>query len=67
MDAAAVFPAVKAGGRRIVQVRNTLVRFVNVTALPNDNYAARRVAWSAFGQKGFNTDKGTDARFAGHG
>ncbi|EGF92754.1 hypothetical protein ABI_11910 [Asticcacaulis biprosthecium C19] len=48
MDAATVSRASKGGGKRIeqcvVQALNTLVRYAEVTALPNGTYAGWRVA-----------------------
>jgi hypothetical protein len=48
MDAAAVARAFKRGGKgieqRVVQALNTLVRYAEITALPNGTFAARRAA-----------------------
>jgi len=48
MDAAAVSRAFKGGGRkieqRVVQALNTLVRYAEITALPDGTFAARRAA-----------------------
>jgi hypothetical protein len=48
MDAAAVSRAFKGGGKkieqRVVQALNTLVRYAEITALPNGTFAARRAA-----------------------
>ncbi len=48
MDAAAVARAFKGGGKRIeqrvIQALNTLVRYAEITALPNGTFAARRAA-----------------------
>jgi hypothetical protein len=48
MDAAAVSRAFKGGGKkieqRVVQALGTLVRYAEITALPNGHYAARRAA-----------------------
>ncbi|GAA0868966.1 hypothetical protein GCM10009116_08110 [Brevundimonas basaltis] len=48
MDAAAVSRAFKGGGKkieqRVVQALNTLVRYAEITALPDGTFAARRAA-----------------------
>ena len=48
MDAAAVSRAFKGGGKKIeqhvVQALTTLVRYAEITALPNGTFAARRAA-----------------------
>ncbi|KQW82445.1 class I SAM-dependent DNA methyltransferase [Brevundimonas sp. Root1279] len=48
MDAAAVSRAFKRGGKaieqRVLQALNTLVRYAEITALPDGTYAARRAA-----------------------
>ena len=48
MDAAAVSRAFKGGGRkieqRVVQALNTLVRYAEITALPDGTFAAKRAA-----------------------
>jgi len=48
MDAAAVSRAFKSGGKkieqRVVQALNTLVRYAEITALPDGTFAARRAA-----------------------
>jgi len=48
MDAAAISRAFKGGGKkieqRVVQALNTLVRYAEITALPNGTFAARRAA-----------------------
>jgi hypothetical protein len=48
MDAAAVSRAFKGGGKRIeqrvVQALHTLVRYAEITALPNGKFVARRAA-----------------------
>lgn len=48
MDAAAVSRAFKQGGKkieqRVVQALNTLVRYAEITALPNGALAAKRAA-----------------------
>ena len=48
MDAAAVSLAFKRGGKtieqRVVQALNTLVRYAEITPLPNGTFAARRAA-----------------------
>ena len=48
MDAAAVSRAFKNGGKqieqRVVQALNTLVRYAEITALPDGTFAAKRAA-----------------------